>query len=107
MDEKKDIRNAPFLMNIKACRYYNVPRTKLFIEIDIINEEEKLILSYKGISVGRLGKRHYDYDGRGKDFFNKMMPNFGKINLKIFMDKEIIKKDFDNYEEFLDEITSD
>ena len=38
---------------------------------------------------------------------NRMMwPNKNPPHV-IFMDKEIIKKDFDNYEEFLDEITSD
>jgi len=104
MNEKENIRNAPFLMNIKACRHYNVPRTKLFIEIEIANEEEKLILSSRGIFRGRLGKHLHDYNNRGREYFERLMPNFGKIRVLIRNEKAI---SFDNYEEFLDEITSD
>ncbi len=104
MKEKENIRNAPFLMNIKACRHYNVPRTKLSIEIEIANEEEKLILSSSGIFRGRLGNHFHGYNNRGREYFEKLIPNFGKIRVLIHNEKPI---SFDNYEEFLDEITSD
>jgi len=45
---------------------------------------------------------YYDEDRR--KFFNELMPNFGKIAVQ-FDNAET--KEFDNYEEFLDEITSD
>ena len=104
MNEKENIRDAPFLMNIKACRHYNVPRNKLFIEIEIANEKEKLILSSRGIFRGRLGKHLHDYNNRGREYFDRLIPNFGKIRILIHNEKPIF---FDNYEGFLDEIISD
>ena len=107
MNEKEKIKNAPFLVHINAYRHYNVTRNKLIIEIDILGEKENLILFSHGISIGKLGKRLYDYDERGRDFFNNLISKFGKVYIKLSKGKEIIKIDFDSYEDFLDEITSD
>ena len=54
MNEKEKIKNAPFLVHTKAYRHYNVVREKLFIEIEINDENEKIILFSKGISIGKL-----------------------------------------------------
>lgn len=101
MNEKERIRKAPFLVHVKACRHYNVPQTRLFIHVDIAGQKDKLILSSKGIFWGELGKRQLNYDERGREFFNELMPKFMKIQVKILNGEQ---KDFDNYEEFLDEI---
>ncbi len=46
MDEKERIRNKPFLVYKKACHHYNIPPSKIFIEIEIFNEK-KIILFFK------------------------------------------------------------
>jgi len=107
MNEKEKIKNAPFLVHINAYRHYNVTPEKLFIEIEINDENEKIILFSKGISIGKLGKRLRDYDKRGTEFFSELMPKFGKIHVKIYKEKEIIEEDFNNYEDFLDKIILD
>jgi len=110
MNHKEEIRNSPFLVHVSTrIHYYGVEQRKydLFIEIEIIEKKEKITLSSEGISGGKYGNYIQKYDNQTSGYFYELIQNFGKINIKLFDGKKDAKTDFNNYEEFLDEITSD
>lgn len=103
--EKEEIRNAPFLVFNQARRHYyrgQISR-ELFIKIEVINHPKNIGLFSVGIYEGHAQEKMFQYDEDGRGFFNKLMPNFGKII--VHLDNAETEK-FDNYEEFLNEITS-
>lgn len=106
MDEKERIKYSPFLIYNKARRYYDdvlTKITKLDIEIEIIDRKEKLVVSLRKV---KFGERTKDHGEQGRFFFNELMIkySFGKVFVKIPNRDPI---EFDNYEEFLNEIASD
>ena len=93
--EKEEIRNKPFLVFKVARIYYYGPKIsrELYIKIEVINHPKNIGLFSAGIYESHAQEKLFQYDEDGREFFNRLMPNFGKIIVQ-FDNAET--KDFDN-----------
>jgi len=110
MTEKEEIRNNPWKVYITSQRYYTTLKIpKLYIEIELTDEDENLFLYKESFGKTKRGinieKNVHNYDEDGRDFFSELVPTFG--NVWVFIHGEKQPWHFRSYEEFLDKITSD
>lgn len=104
MKTKEEIRKDPHKVIKKTHRYYD--NFKLSIQIELTNQEQPLLLlpPKQGMRIEKDRTVHR-YDKNGERFFNDLMAHFGKAYVLIPGPTKHIE--FNNYEEFLDEITRD
>jgi len=101
MSKKEEIKKNPWRVLITARRFYS--KSNLYIEVEIKDQERNLFLLKQGMCIGK-GKKFHNYDEKGRHFFNDLIPIFDKV--WILIPGETEKIPFDNYEKFLDKITS-
>ena len=102
MTKKEKIRKDPWQVLITTRRYYD--KSDLFILIEPIEGTECFYLRTEGVVVGEHKKIKNYHLEKTNDFFKESMPF---KQLQVLIPDEITPHIFDNYEEFLDEITSD
>ena len=105
MNEKEEIRNNPWKVVITTHRHYS--KWKMHIEIEDVSREDNLFLFPKQLGYFRGGNLHHvhQYDADGRMYFERQIPNFGKVWIHDPEGNNIIE--FDDYESLLNEITSD
>lgn len=90
MENKDDIRNSPWLLFVYTRSYYF--NKEFQIEIELKGKDENLFLfsikDKKGFCIGDKGRNFHEFDSRGKDFFNKLTPTFGKVWVHISGEKK-------------------
>lgn len=100
-NEKERARNSPYILRIKANRYFGGNLARIIIEI--IEEDLPLTLNgtnlYRGDST--LSTSVYDYGEKGRDFYNNLKPKFGKITVDF---KNGSQEAFNNLDDFIEKI---
>ena len=104
MKTKEEIRHNPFFVIVNTQRHVN--NWILYVDFELTDQKDDLFLFEpgKGMCIGQ-GHRYHRYDEDGRHFFNDLMGNFGRVWVLIPGETKPIE--FNNYEEFLDEITRD
>ncbi len=114
--KKEEIRNNPLRIYLAAnIRYTILGKPKFYIEIELANEERgnlylawnRVFLSNKRVDLWKnrpIARSAQEYDINGEHFFRDLAHTFGRVWVEK-KGKETLS--FNNYEEFLDDISDD